>query len=114
MKKAFTLVEMLGILVVLSLLVLVSYFGITTMNRKSKENEFNDYKKSLYMSAETYINTKNIDVTGEYIVNVNILLNENYIDKVVKNPYTEKEEYNAKIKVKKDNAGVLVFEYINE
>lgn len=114
MKKGFTLIEMLGIILILSILALVTYSGITTLNRKSELKEFEDYKKTLYMAAETYLNVNNIDKNNENYVNVNVLLQENLIDKVVKNPDTKQEEYNAKIKVKKDNAGVLVFEYIVE
>lgn len=113
-KKGFTLVEMLGVIVLLSVLVLITYTGITTMNKRSKENEWNDYKKTVYMASETYVNTKNIQVNGDIYINISDLLNENYLDNVVENPKSKKQEYNAKIKVTKDQAGVLIFEYIGE
>ena len=114
MKKGFTLIEMLGIIVILSLLVLITYSGITTVNRKAKEKEFEDYKKTLNMATETYIKAKGIDIDGTLYVEVNDLLNESFIDKVVENPKTKVKNYRAKIKVTKDSAGVLIFEYIGE
>ena len=114
MKKGFTLIEMLGVIVILALLTLVTYTGVSTMNRNYKEKEFEDYKKTLYMATQTYISRKDIEVNGEIYINVNDLLSESYIDDVVENPETETKEYDAKIKVGKDQAGVLVFEYVYE
>ena len=114
MKKGFTLVEILGVIVILSLIAIISYTGIVSMNRNYKEKEFEDYKKSLYMATETYININKIEINDTVYVTVSELFDGSYIDKVVENPKTEKEEHNAKVKITKDNAGVLVFEYINE
>lgn len=114
MKKGFTLVELLGVIIVLSLIAVVTYAGITTMNRKTKMKEFEDYKETLYMAAETYMNLTNMDKNVENYIGVSTLLNESLINKIVENPNTNKEEYNAQIKVKKDASGVLVFEYIGE
>ncbi len=114
MKKGFTLVELLGVIIVLSLIAVVTYAGITTMNRKTKMKEFEDYKETLYMAAETYMNLTNMDKNVENYIGVSTLLNESLINKIVENPNTNKEEYNAQIKVKKDGSGVLVFEYIGE
>ena len=114
MKKGFTLVEMLGIIVILSVVAIITYSGITTLNRKSKIKEFEDYKKTLYMAAETYLNINNIDKNNENCISVTTLLEQNLINNVVMNPDTNKEEYNASIISKKDNAGVLVFEYKDE
>ena len=113
MKKGFTLIEMLGVIVILSLLILITYTGAITMNRKAKEKEFEDYKKTLYMSYETYINSNNIEVVDNMSISVTELINEINID-VIENPNTKKKEYNARISVKKDQTGVLIFEYIGE
>ena len=114
MKKGFTLIEMLGVIVILSLLTLVTYTGVSTMNRNYKEKEFEDYKKTLCMAAKTYISRESIKIEDEVNIQVNELLVNGYIDKVVENPETEQEEYEAKIKVTKDQAGVAVCEYISE
>ena len=114
MKKGFTLVEMLGIIIILSILSLITYNGIVTMNQKASQREFEDYKKTLYMATETYLKVNDIDATTEQIIDINTLLSGNYIDKVVENPSTKQQEYNAKIKVKKDGTGALVYEYVNE
>lgn len=114
MKKGFTLVEMLGIIVVLSILVLITYVGINSMRKDTSEKEFEDYKKTVYMASETYIEMENIEVNGEYYIEINDLLSKSYIENIVKNPKTQKKEYDAKVKVTKDQAGVLIFEYIGE
>ncbi len=114
MKKGFTLVEMLAILVILSIASIITYTGIATMNKNAKEKEYEEFKKDLYMAAETYIELNDIDVTEQLYVNVSMLLDENYIDDIPVNPKTEVQELGAKISVKKDQAGVLIFEYVNE
>ena len=113
MKKGFTLVEMLGVIVILSLLILITYTGAITMNRKAKEKEFEDYKKTLYMAYETHIKSNNLEIEDNMSISVTELVNEMNIT-VIENPNTKKKEYNAKISVHKDQAGVLVFEYIGE
>ncbi len=114
MKKGFTLIELLGIIIVLSLIAIVTYSGITVMNRNAKEKEFNDYKQTLYMAAETYMDLTNMDKNVENYISVSTLLDESLINSVVENPNTKKEEYNARIKAYKDASGVLVFEYLSE
>ena len=114
MKKGFTLVEMLGVLVILSILLLITYTGMTVMDRKTKEREYEDYKKTLYMFTESCIKTNNIEIEDEFYISVNELIEKAALDKVVENPKTKQAEYEARIKVTKDQAGVLMFEYIGE
>ena len=116
MKKGFTLVEMLGVIVILSLLTLITYTGVSTMNKNYKEKEFEDYKKTLYMATETYISRENIEIDTEVYIELNDLIHNSYIDKnkIVENPRTKTKEYNARIKVSKDQAGVPIYEYVYE
>ena len=112
-NKAFTLIEMLAVIIILVLAAGITYVGITSSSREIKEKDFKNYKNSLYMASEAYIDFNNIVIEDYIIIDVMTLLNENYIDKIILNPKTQQEEYGAKVKVSKDQVGALIFEYIN-
>ena len=116
MKKGFTLIEMLGVIVILSLLTLITYNGVSGMNKKYKEKEYEDYKKTLCMAAETYISSESIQLNGEIYVELYDLMTNLYIDenKIVENPRTGIKEMDAKLKVSKDQAGVFDCKYVYE
>ena len=54
-KKAFTLVELLSILVVLGLIVLVTFPNIITSIQKTTEKEYKRFLKDVELVAERYV-----------------------------------------------------------
>ena len=54
-KHGFTLVEMLGILVVLSIIVVISVPAITSSLKKADQQRYDDWLDSLYIAAEENI-----------------------------------------------------------
>lgn len=59
-KKGFTLVELIGIIIVLGLLVIIGVPSLLKTLKKSETNEYDVFKKNLYLSAEAYL-ASNID-----------------------------------------------------
>lgn len=57
MKKGFTLVELLAILVILGVITLVAAPAIVSTNRKSLENDYTQFKKTIENAAEIYVET---------------------------------------------------------
>jgi len=93
-KKAFTLVELLGVIVVLTLILLVSAPSIIETFRQSSIKEYNAFLTSLYNATETYIefNRDAFDqldtVNGKVDVSLQTLLDLDYIKKLGVNPDT--------------------------
>ncbi len=98
-NKAFTLIELLGVLVILGLIVLVSFPNIITSIQKSAETEYKRFKKDIELLAESYvdrnINNFNLVVPGdsEFILLID-LVNEGYLNRKLVNPKT-KEQINT-------------------
>jgi len=114
MEKGFTLVELIAIIVILSLASVITFSTISTMNKEALKKEYEEYKETLYIAAESYIDFNEIDVTDTIDIDLNTLLENNYLSNVPINPKTNKQELNAKIRVYRDSVGVLVFDYISE
>lgn len=114
MKKGFTLVELLAVIVIMSLAALITFSSISNMQKREELQAFEDYKKNLFIACETYINLENIDVSNEIEIALDTLVDLDYLSELPANPQLKKKEYGAKIKVRKDSVGVLVFDYINE
>lgn len=62
MKKGFTLVELLAILVILGVITLVAAPAIVSTNKKSIENDYSQFKKTIENAAEVYVETHLDDV----------------------------------------------------
>jgi competence protein ComGC len=96
-KNGFTLIEMLGILMVLSVIILVSVPSILSTNKKAKESQMEDAKETLYMAAETYVEIDKdrkarLKKNGYYFIKLTDLVSEGLISSSMKNPGTDFED----------------------
>lgn len=97
MKKGFTLIEMLGILVILSVIILVSVPNIVQTNKKAKANELDDAKNTIYMAAETYLEINegakaSLKKNNYYYITLNELVNDSLLSSSMKNPGNDFEK----------------------
>src|SRR5574344_346504 len=109
MKKGFTLIELIGVIVIISLLSLIIYPQVNTIIRNQKESLYNSQLKIVIDAAKNYVtsNSGSLDITSSgYLISISDLYNGGYIDKSnVINPKTG-EAFNECIAVKynsKDN-----------
>lgn len=80
MKKGFTLIELLGILVILGTITLVAVPTVIGTNKKAKENDYNEFKKTIENAAEVYIETRNVNIIdgcNNSTININDLKSTN-------------------------------------
>jgi prepilin-type N-terminal cleavage/methylation domain-containing protein len=88
-KKAFTLVELLAVIVILGILIGVAVNGVANLIRKSKETSYAQQEKNVVMAAETYVQENKSDMPkdiGESVnVSVNTLKDTNYLKKDISN-----------------------------
>lgn len=105
-KKAFTLVEMLAVIVILGIVMALSYTKILEMVNKQNE-ELNEAQLELvYTAAKSYIYDNSDDYPGRkghnYCISIDTLEKENYLaietdnldkNKKVKISYFSDDEY---------------------
>lgn len=93
-KKAFTLVELLGTVVVLSIILIVAVPSIIETVRRANINEANAFLTKLYNASESYIeiNRQAFDqltvANGRVDIPVKLLLEEGLIRELGNNPET--------------------------
>lgn len=97
-EKGFTLVELMGILVILGVLLLVTVPTITKTLKKSKTNEEAEYKTTVCAAAKTYLSiekasyntfwTKNTGANVSETINISLLKDEGYLADNLNNPTT--------------------------
>ena len=97
MKRGFTLIEMLGILVVLAVIIIVSLPSIVQTSKNSRQAELDDNKKTIYMAAETYIDlnkdaSANLKKNKYYYVKLTTLVDEGLLSSTLKNPANNLEK----------------------
>lgn len=119
-KNGFTLVELLGMLVILGLISLVSFYYVINILGNSTEQEYNTFTNNLYIAAEAYIEANRemypelSVVNGTVFIGIDELLKEGYIEKIPKNPKTDAFEEKATIVAKTNNNYVIEFSYSSD
>ena len=105
-NKAFTLVELLGVIILLSLITLLVLPKITSAV-KSKQNDVDKVNnKIIYAAAELYIkdmyNLDSIEPDSKFCVGIQELQENNYL-KETKNIYTKESISNKAVLAEYDN-----------
>ena len=95
-KKGFTLVEMLGILVVLSIIAVISVPAITASLKRAKQEEYDNWLKSLYIAAEEYTESHReefyeVNAGGTSYLSIQLLLDQGYLKESVVDPETNQD-----------------------
>lgn len=121
-KNAFTLVELIGIIVILGLMLIVGVPALTKTLKKVNNDEYERFKKDLELATENYV-VQNIDmypeletVGGEVYITLEELKQQGYIKSSIIDPsndLTYEDIKNNTIKVYKNSSGVLEYDYQN-
>lgn len=122
-EKGFTLVEMIGVLLVLAVILSVSVPSIINMLDKQAEKKYEDYKKTLFLASETYVERNRditdgifnfLDNTGDTAcITLNTLIANGYIKSSLVDPKENKKvtEIDYFIKVTVETDKTLNYEY---
>ena len=96
-KKGFTLIELMGVIVVMSIILLVGLPTISNMMKKDVESTYERYLVELYAASESYF-VENKDFYpalvapgGQAYVTIDELISEGYIRNVVTDPETNED-----------------------
>lgn len=91
MKKGFTLIEVVGIIVILGVIALFSIPSLTKTLKQSSDKSYEDYEKNIKIAAESYFHGETDGtINDKYFVKVGTLAEEGYLKKQV-NPRTNIE-----------------------
>lgn len=108
MKKGFTLVELLAVIVILGLIALIVYPSIGSVIHDSKEKAYNEQINVIIKAAKTYAldHAKDIPDNGsEKAVTVATLVSEGYISNDdVKDPRNSSKTLTGSVLIKYNGA----------
>ena len=76
-KKGFTLAELLGVIVVLSIIITMATISVVSIINRSKNRINSENEKTLKEAAKMYVQDKNID---DVDVNASVLIDEGLLD----------------------------------
>ena len=119
MKNGFTLVELLAILAILGAIVLVSVPSIISTNKKSQEQNYDQYTTNIENATEIYIETHpdryaTLKTTNNTTVTINTedLVASGVIQGTLTNPKTNVQLINeaSSVTVKNQN-GTLIYTF---
>ena len=86
-KKAFTLVELLAVIIILGIILVLAVPRITTMINKSRDKAADELKLLIESAAEKYVVFEEITFTGTtHTITLETLQNAGYLKTSIKNP----------------------------
>ena len=119
-NKGFTLIELIGIIVILSAIFLISFPSLLNTSKIDEEKKYEDMVENLCLAGKTYIYSNQEEYQYEFIldnkieISINTLIEFEYVDSKTKNPKTDESINSDKLvyKVLEDN--LLECEYVSE
>lgn len=118
-NKAFTLVELMGILLVLSLILLIAVPAISNTLRKSEQKQYDEFLNDLNLATETYIELNRNhypelnQIGGQAYISLHELVTTGLVKKTVQNPKTKEDiPLDHTVTVTMQANGMLSYEYV--
>ena len=95
-NKGFTLLEMMGVLILLAIILLVAIPSITKTIKKDQVNQLNKYEETLCDAAISYISQENVTASE---IKGSVLVSKGYIAENLSNPKTKKNVTKDKVNI---------------
>ena len=101
MKKGFTLVELLAIIVLLGIIIVVAIPSLNESNRKANNNKTKEFNEIINTACISYIEINKSKLGDKTEIDVKTLIDEGFLKDNLVNPKTNKKilEENKKIKI---------------
>lgn len=110
MKKGYTLIELLSVVVILAIIVAIAYPKVLDVIGASKVSAYNSAKSNIIESAKLkYLADVNSSAITEYTVDE--LIDDGYLQKNAKNPLTNKKYEDTKVVITNTN-GKISYDYV--
>lgn len=112
-QKGFTLIELIGVLILLSILATIAVSTVAKSVNHSRENAYNDQIGIIVAGAKNWVADHISSIPNEGS-QTKVLLGElvsgGYVEKDLKNPITEKKFSNETYVTIKNNLGEYLYE----
>ena len=117
-KNGFTLSELLGVIILLSILALITFPPIISQLKKSKEEMKDGVEKLIYSSADLYIKDRvNLYQKEEgetYCITLQELVNERYLQQDIEDENGTKMDLKKKVMMRVGKNGAITYALVNE
>lgn len=96
-KKGFTLIEMVGVVIVFAIILLISLPAISNTLKREKENEYQQVLKDVYLATEQYVESNRSSfvplehINGQVAISITLLQDTGYLKENLVNPKTGKK-----------------------
>ena len=112
-KKGFTLLEMMGVLVLLTIILMVVIPNITNTIKKSNLDQLEEYENTFCLAAKSYVREENVEINGTLDVTGSILVSKSYISSSLINPSSKKNVIQEKVRLSYDANHSIECELVN-
>lgn len=110
MKRGFTMVELLAVFTLTGVILLLSLPKLTSMLKKSNDEEYQKFLSSIYIATEAYVTNNDIEVPTS--VTIGDLISSGFLKSTLVNPKNNKtvadqSNIDKKVMITKNSDNVL-------
>ena len=113
-QNAFTLVELLAVIVILAIILIIVVPGVLSIINKTKDNAYDRQVDMIKKAAKNYVTANTVTWSGENpkstVVTLDMLQTGGYLDKKIVDPRDKKEILCANVLVSKDNKNKITYD----
>lgn len=116
MKKGFTMIELLAVFTLTGIILLISFPQITSLLKKSNEEEYQTFLNNVYIATEAYIEDKNIqvEISTPQSITIKKLIESGFLKSTLVNPknnrkVTDQTNINKKVIITKNSDNILEY-----
>lgn len=93
MKKGFTMIELLGVFTLTGIILILAVPQITSLLKKSNDEEYQTFLNSTYLAAEAYIEDTQMEIPkGNYVtIKIETLITSGFLKSTLVNPKNDKQ-----------------------
>ena len=114
LKNAFTLIELLAVIVILAIVLIIAVPGVLSIINKTKDSAYDRQIDMIKEAAKNYVTTNTVVWEGpdmkRTLVTLDILQSGGYLDKKLLDPRNKKEITCANVLVTKDNKNKITYD----
>ena len=113
-QNAFTLVELLAVIVILAIVLIIAVPGVLSIINKTKDSAYDRQVDMIKDAAKNYVTANTVTWSGDNpkstLVTLNMLQSGGYLDKKILDPRDKKEILCANVLVTKDNKNKITYD----
>ena len=113
-RNAFTLVELLAVIVILAIVLIIAVPGVLSIINKTKDSAYDRQIDMIKDAAKNYVTANTITWSGDNpkstLVTLEMLQSGGYLDKKILDPRNKKEILCANVLVTKDNKNKITYD----